>query len=281
MVSENTQPQAEQAQAQPEITDITPEGQDAFNPALPFVLPTEETQSEETSEQGAENVQAPPADPQQETEETSTQSVPSTETEQQSQNVTPAEPAVAPQINEPAPAIQPDFDTRMKDMEQQLRGYEAEKAQQAFAQQKQQVQAQYEQQGYDTEVATLLTQQWEANAMQMHQMQNAALHRENLMAGMMTEALSLSKEFNVDPQELLKYTDPAQMRAAAVSQSKYSKLEEENKKLKEQLAPAQKFDDNTASPTSEDSQEYWMDRYIQGDNSPKAIAAGRRAAGLQ
>jgi hypothetical protein len=281
MVSENTQPQAEQAQAQPEITDITPEGQDAFNPALPFVLPTEETQSEETSEQGAENVQAPPADPQQETEETSTQSVPSTETEQQSQDVTPAEPAVAPQINEPAPAIQPDFDTRMKDMEQQLKGYEAEKAQQAFAQQKQQVQAQYEQQGYDTEVATLLTQQWEANAMQMHQMQNAALHRENLMAGMMTEALSLSKEFNVDPQELLKYTDPAQMRAAAVSQSKYSKLEEENKKLKEQLAPAQKFDDNTASPTSEDSQEYWMDRYIQGDNSPKAIAAGRRAAGLQ
>ena len=281
MVSENTQPQAEQAQAQPEITDITPEGQDAFNPALPFVLPTEETQSEETSEQGAENVQAPPADPQQETEETSTQSVPSTETEQQSQDVTPAEPAVAPQINEPAPAIQPDFDTRMKDMEQQLRGYEAEKAQQAFAQQKQQVQAQYEQQGYDTEVATLLTQQWEANAMQMHQMQNAALHRENLMAGMMTEALSLSKEFNVDPQELLKYTDPAQMRAAAVSQSKYSKLEEENNMLKEQLAPAQKFDDNTASPTSEDSQEYWMDRYIQGDNSPKAIAAGRRAVGLQ
>ena len=281
MVSENTQPQAEQAQAQPELTDITPEGQDAFNPAFTFVLPTEETQSEETSEQGAENVQAPPADPQQETEETSTQSVPSTETEQQSQDVTPAEPAVAPQINEPAPAIQPDFDTRMKDMEQQLRGYEAEKAQQAFAQQKQQVQAQYEQQGYDTEVATLLTQQWEANAMQMHQMQNAALHRENLMAGMMTEALSLSKEFNVDPQELLKYTDPAQMRAAAVSQSKYSKLEEENKKLKEQLAPAQKFDDNTASPTSEDSQEYWMDRYIQGDNSPKAIAAGRRAAGLQ
>ena len=131
-------------------------------------------------------MQAPPADPQQETEETSTQSVPSTETEQQSQNVTPAEPAVAPQINEPAPAIQPDFDTRMKDMEQQLKGYEAEKAQQVFTQQKQQVQAQYEQQGYDTEVATVLTQQWEANAMQMHQMQNAALHRENLMAGMMT-----------------------------------------------------------------------------------------------
>tara|TARA_R100000306_G_C4251768_1_gene80809 strand:+ start:216 stop:491 length:276 start_codon:yes stop_codon:yes gene_type:complete len=91
----------------------------------------------------------------------------------------------------------------------------------------------------------------------------------------------LSKEFNVDPQELLKYTDPAQMRGAAVSQSKYNKLEQENKKLKEQLAPAQKFDDNTVSATSEDSQEYWMDRYIQGDNSPKAIAAGRRAAGLQ
>ena len=280
MVNENVEPQVEQAQAQPEITDTTPEGQDTFNPALPFVLPTEETQSQETSEQGAENVQATPAVPQQETEETGTQSVPSTETEQQSQDAAPAEPAVAPQPNEPAPAIQPNFDTRMQDMEQQLKGYEAEKAQQNFTQQKQQVQAQFEQQGHDTEVASLLTQQWEANAMQVQQMQHAAINRENLMANMMTEALVLSKEFNTDPQELLKYTDPAQMRAAAVSQSKYNKLEQENKKLKEQLAPAQKFDDNTASATSEDSQEYWMDRYIQGDNSPKAQAAGRKAAGL-
>ena len=116
--------------------------------------------------------------------------------------------------------------------------------------------------------------------MQVQQMQQAAIHRENLMAGMMTEALSLSKEHNVDPQELLKYTDPAQMRAAAVGQAKYNKLEQENKKLKEQLAPAQKFDDNSASVASDDSQDYWMDRYIQGDTSPKAQAAGRKAAGL-
>ena len=281
MVSENTQPQAEQAQAQPEITDITPEGQDAFNPALPFVLPTEETQSEETSEQGAENVQAPPADPQQETEETSTQSVPSTETEQSQETPAQAEPVVSPQTNLDTAPSDRGVDNRIQEMEQQLRGFQAEKVQQQFGQQKAQVQAQYEQQGYDTEVAAVLTQQWEANAVQVQRIQTAAINRENLMANMMTEALSLSKEFSVDPQELLKYTDPAQMRAAAVNQSKYNKLEQENRKLKERLAPAQKFDDYTASPASEDSHEYWMDRYIQGDNSPKSQAAGRRAAGLQ
>jgi len=282
MVSENTTPQAEesQPQAEPVITDTTPEGQDSFNPALPFVMPTETNETQDSSEQGAENVQAPPAVPQQETEETSAQPVPSTETEQQSQDAVPAEQNVQPQAT-PTPAIQPDFDTRVKELEQQVQGYQAEKAQQNFAQQKQSVQTQYEQQGYEPEVAALLTQQWESNAMQMQQMQTAAINRENLMAQMMTEALSLSREYNVDPQQLLKYTDPAQMREAAVSQSKFNKLEQENKKLKEQLAPAQKFDDNAASPTSEDSDEYWQERYIQGDNSPKALAAGRRAAGLQ
>ena len=288
MVIENAESQAEQPQSQPqpqpqpEITDTTPEGQDLFNPALNFVSPTEETQSESTSEQGAENVQAPPAVPQQETEETSTQSVPATEGDQPAEQVAPTEETVVPpQTTLKTPPEQGGLDNKVREMEQQLRGFEAEKAQQQFVQQKQQVQAQYEQQGYEPEVATLLTQQWEANAMQMQQMQQAALRRENLMAGMMTEALSLSKEYNVDPQELLKYTDPAQMREAAVTQSKFSKLEQENKRLKEQLAPAQKFDNNTASPTSEDSDEYWQERYIQGDNSPKALAAGRRAAGLQ
>ena len=91
----------------------------------------------------------------------------------------------------------------------------------------------------------------------------------------------MSKEFNTDPQELLKYTDPIQMENAAKGQAKLNKLEQENKRLKEQLAPAQKFDNNTTSPTTEDSDEYWQERYIQGDNSPKALAAGRRAAGLQ
>ena len=281
MVSENTQPQAEepQAQPQPEITDITPEGQDTFNPALPFVLPTEDnvqapvapteepatettTQEEQqTPEQGAENVQAQPVAPQQ---EVGTQ--PATET------------PLPPPPQQPA---QPSVDDRMKQMQQALQGYEAERAQQAYAQQRQQVQQQYEQQGFDPETANVLTQQWESNVQQAQQLTFQAQSRENLMASMMTNALRLQKEYGADPLELLKYTDPIQMEQIAKGQSRFNKLEQENKKLKEQLAPAQKFDDNTASPTSEDSQEYWMDRYIQGDNSPKAIGAGRRAAGLQ
>ena len=284
MVSENTSPQAEEPQAQPQvdepiITDTTPEGQDAFNPALPFVLPTEDnvqapvapteepatettTQEEQqTPEQGAENVQATPAAPQQ---EVGTQ--PATET---------------PLPSPPQQPAQPSVDDRMKQMQQALQGFEAEKAQQAFTQQRQQVQQQYEQQGFDSETANVLTQQWEANVQQAQQMTFQAQSRENLMASMMTNALRLQKEFGADPMELLRYTDPIQMEQVAKGQSEVNKLKDENKQLKEQLAPAQKFDDNTASTASEDSQEYWMDRYIQGDNSPKAQAAGRRAAGLQ
>ena len=290
MVSENTQPQAEepqaqpQAQPQPEITDITPEGQDAFNPALPFVLPTEDnvqapvapteepatettTQEEQqTPEQGAENVQAQPVAPQQEV------------------GTQPAVDTPVPNIPEqqvPQQPPQPTVDDRMKQMEHALQGYETEKAQQAFYQQKEQVRQQYEQQGHDPETANMLSQQWENNALQLQQAHWQAQSRENLMASMMTNALRLQKEFGADPLELLRYTDPVQMRAVAAQNAEVNKIKAENKKLKEQLAPAQKFDDNTVSATSEDSQEYWMDRYIQGDNSPKAIAAGRRAAGLQ
>jgi len=286
MVSENTTPQAEEPQAQPQaepvITDNTPEGQDAFNPALPFVLPTEDNvqapvapteepateaqpqEQQQEPEQGAENMQAQPAVPQQE----GTQPAVETPLPNMPEQQVPAQPA------------QPTVDDRMRQMEQALQGYEAEKAQQQFSQQRQQVQQQYEQQGYDPETANVLTQQWETNAMQVQQMQYQAQSRENLMAIMMTNALKLQKETGADPMELLKYTDPIQMENAARGQSEINKLKSENKRLKEQLAPAQKFDDNTASPSSEDSQEYWMDRYIQGDNSPKALAAGRRAAGL-
>jgi hypothetical protein len=278
MVSEDTSPQAEEPQAQPQvtITDTTPEGQDTFNPALPFVLPTEdnvqapvapteepatETASQE-AEQGAENVQATPAVPQQEI------------------GTQPAIETPLPNMPEQQVPAQPTVDHRMKQMEQALRGYETEKAQQQFSQQRQQVQQQYEQQGFDPETSSVLTQQWEANVQQAQQLSFQAQSRENLMASMMTNALRLQKETGADPMELLKYTDPIQMENAARGQSEVNKLKSENKRLKEQLAPAQKFDDNTASPSSEDSQEYWMDRYIQGDTSPKAQAAGRRAAGL-
>ena len=288
MVSENTTPQAEEPQAQPQadptITDNTPEGQDAFNPALPFVLPTEDNvqapvapteepateaqpqEQQQEPEQGAENMQAQPAVPQQ---EEGTQPAVETPLPNMPEQQVPAQPA------------QPTVDDRMRQMEQSLQGYEAQRAQQEFAQQRQQVQQQYEQQGYDPETASVLTQQWEQGVAQAQRIQFQAHSREQLMASMMTNALRLQKETGADPLELLKYTDPIQMENAARGQAKLNKLEDENKRLKEQLAPAQKFDDNTTSPTSEDSDEYWQERYIQGDNSPKALAAGRRAAGLQ
>ena len=136
MVSENTTPQAEDPQAQPQaepvITDNTPEGQDAFNPALPFVLPTEDNvqapvapteepateahpqEQQQEPEQGAENMQAQPAVPQQE----GTQPAVETPLPNMPEQQVPAQPA------------QPTVDDRMRQMEQSLQGYEAQRAQQ-------------------------------------------------------------------------------------------------------------------------------------------------------
>lgn len=47
--------------------------------------------------------------------------------------------------------------------------------------------------------------------------------------------------------------------------------------LEKQLAPVQQFDSNRASAPSSGSDEAWIDRYMAGDRSARAVAAARRA----
>ena len=47
--------------------------------------------------------------------------------------------------------------------------------------------------------------------------------------------------------------------------------------LERRLAPVQQFDSNRASAPSSGSDEAWIDRYMAGDRSARAVAAARRA----
>ena len=47
--------------------------------------------------------------------------------------------------------------------------------------------------------------------------------------------------------------------------------------LEKQLAPVQQFDSNRPSAPSSGSDETWIDRYMAGDRSARAVAAARRA----
>ena len=47
--------------------------------------------------------------------------------------------------------------------------------------------------------------------------------------------------------------------------------------LERQLAPVQQFDSNRPSAPSSGSDETWIDRYMAGDRSARAVAAARRA----
>ncbi|MDE2716128.1 MAG: hypothetical protein OXI33_03800 [Chloroflexota bacterium] len=47
--------------------------------------------------------------------------------------------------------------------------------------------------------------------------------------------------------------------------------------LEKQLAPVQQFDSNRPSAPSSGSDEAWIDRYMAGDRSARAVAAARRA----
>ena len=47
--------------------------------------------------------------------------------------------------------------------------------------------------------------------------------------------------------------------------------------LERQLAPVQQFDSNRPSAASSGSDETWVDRYMAGDRSARAVSAARRA----
>ena len=50
--------------------------------------------------------------------------------------------------------------------------------------------------------------------------------------------------------------------------------------LEAQLVPSQSFNDNQSTPAASNDEDRWLERYNDGDRSPQAQAAARRAAGL-
>ena len=93
-------------------------------------------------------------------------------------------------------------------------------------------------------------------------------------------SLHYGKQYNIDPEQLLKYSTPQEMEQAAQTQSKFRALEEENARLKKQQVPSQSFDNNTAPAEASSSEERLLDLYNSGVRNPDTNAAARRAAGI-
>ena len=80
-----------------------------------------------------------------------------------------------------------------------------------------------------------------------------------------------------DLEELERSESTEEVERRAQSMSERRTLHRRIEALEKQLAPVQQFDSNRASAPSSGSDETWIDRYMSGDRSARAVAAARRA----
>ena len=98
--------------------------------------------------------------------------------------------------------------------------------------------------------------------------------------GQFKASLQFGKQYNIEPEVLLKYQNPQEMEQAARHMSEVRSLKEENARLKKGQVPSQSYDNNTAPANASSSEERLLDLYNSGVRNPETNAAARRAAGL-
>ena len=80
-----------------------------------------------------------------------------------------------------------------------------------------------------------------------------------------------------DLEELERGESPQEVERRARGMAERRTLDRRVEALERQLAPVQQFDSNRPSAPSSGSDEAWIDRYMAGDRSARAVAAARRA----
>ena len=80
-----------------------------------------------------------------------------------------------------------------------------------------------------------------------------------------------------DLEELERAESAEEVERRARGMAEQRTLDRRVEALERQLAPVQQFDSNRASSPSSGSDETWIDRYMAGDRSARAVAAARRA----
>jgi hypothetical protein len=145
-----------------------------------------------------------------------------------------------------------------------------------------QYQLELEQEGLTTEQAWSVAQRAKGQFQQVQQAHQRT-DSERLYRDAQTRAVRhFSKQYGVDQEILFKYPDQDSMEDAAKRESRFAKQAREIAELKRSVGPpAQTFDSNRTTPAMVISSERDLDRYNAGDRSPGALAAARKAAGLE
>ena len=196
----------------------------------------------------------------------------------------------------PSPIPQPVVDTapaspqytpeQIAKMQQDSAQYEQVQMRAALQTQADSYKAQLEQQGYLPEHAEQAANAYmQSQQQQMSVMQQAEQNAQN-MQGKQMAALHYAKKYKlgIDDVGILMnpvYRDPQTMEYAAQKMSHDRERDNELAQFKQARVPAQSVDNSQGSPGVAADEGGWLDRDNSGDRSSSAVAAARRAAGLQ
>ena len=172
------------------------------------------------------------------------------------------------------------LEKQLEEQQTRITQLEGERQTEQVRIQAEQYRDQLAQQGYGADQAQAMATQYYHQQNQTIQQQQKFSQEKEFIEGQYKASLHYGKQYDVDPEQLIKFKDPQEMEVAARHQAELRSLKEENAKLKKQQVPAQSYDNSTAPAEASSSEARLLDQYNAGVRNPDTDAAARRAAGI-
>lgn len=176
-----------------------------------------------------------------------------------------------------------DINNRVADLEAQNAQYQKAQYEAALNEQYTKYKTDLENNGYLPDQAEHVARTWLGQVSEQARAQNEQQMYAQFLQGQQSAAEHFAARYNLginDLAELRQHRTPESMEAAAKRISSDREKDAEIARLRAQLVPTQDFNDNQSTPAATNDEDRWLERYNQGDRSPQAEAAAKRAAGL-
>ena len=192
---------------------------------------------------------------------------------------TPVPPVDAP----PQAQSQNDVGQRLAQLEQQNAQYQRSQYEAALNQNYEKYKSDLENAGYMPDQAEFVARNWLNQVSEQARVQQQQQEVVEYVQGQAIAAEVIAQKYNLslnDLGKLRQHRDPQSMEAAAKQIASDRDKDAEIARLRAQLVPNQSFNDNQSTPAASNDEDRWLEKYNQGDRSPQAESAARRAAGL-
>jgi len=253
--------QAPQADSTAEVQDASIEAQ------LPMGLPeSEQAQPEQAQPEQAQPEQAQPE-------------------QAQSSASPPVAPASTPAVPDmtPVPATPQYTPEQISKMQKDAAQYEQVQMRTQIQQQADTYKKQLESQGFLPEHADHAANYYiQSQQQQMTLMQQAEQYGQYVQ-GMHSAAEKFAVQYKLSIEDLATLRQsqtPEAMEQTAKKMAADRERDDELARFRQSKVPAQNFDNSQGNPQVAANEGSWLDRYNDGDRSPSAISAAKRAAGL-